>query len=916
MFIKYADLDRIKRLDLPVMMQASGITLKTNGNGGYVALCPFHDDKTPSLNLNIKGGMWVWHCFGCKAGGTVIDFVMKRESLSFIDAVKRLHGNGGDGGKGSGITLPPRVAKKPSTIDGPVASVARGASVDLDAIAEYYHKTLLGADKRGIEYLAKRGLNDAEIIKTFKIGYADGTLKGIVRGYDARQRLRELGILSSKENESLAGCVTFSIMDEEGKVVGLYGISVEVSRHLYLKGRHKGVFNHQALLTTGGQARKEIILTESIIDCLSIYKAGIRNVIPLYGTHGYTKRHHELFEESGIRKVYLALDNDEAGEKACKVITKKLSSLGMGCYRINWPPGIKDANQYFLDGGTSESFGKLIAEATAMAGERRLSTGPELIDYGDGVAIFSVMDDACGSGKDGKGLIYRARGVQSGSPDDLRLIITAEKDGRRHTDRLDMYSARNRLSFANRCARKLSLQPAGIEEDLLNIVSEIEELKSRLAEEERTGDKKARVLSEAEKEEALKFLQSADLLDMMASHLDGMGLVGEDENKKLAYLVATSRKLEQPLSALVRSQSSAGKSRLIETIAELMPEEDVEFFSRLTPQALYYMGKTQLKHKLLIVDERTGSEEADYSIRGLQSRNKLTMALPFKDPSTGKTRTVTIEIEGPIAYMESSTKSLLNAENTNRCFEMYMNESYEQTMRIQASQRHARTLDGWQSGSRREKIIALHRNAQRLLEPVKVVIDYAPLIEFPASWLRTRRDHDRFPSLIEAVAFLNQHRRRVKRDGKDRAYIESEIEDYRIAYDLARIALQDSLDDMSKHERSFLKELRDAVERHSAEGRTRREEYGFTRKDVRGWLGLPDYVVKRHMQKLEELEHVDVRLAGRGGRHSYRLTDWNDGRQLFRGLTTPDELAAKMAHDVGGAPASRGSSSLACPALV
>jgi DNA primase len=421
MFIEYADLDRIKRLDLPGMMQEYGVALKPtyakasvggpNGNGGYIALCPFHDGKTPSLNLNIKGGMWVWHCFGCKAGGTVIDFVMKREGLSFIAAVKKLRDNpfdklpstslrtgragGGGGGKEQGITLPPHAAKKSSMIDGPGALVARGASVDLDAIAEYYHKTLLGPDKRGIEYLARRGLKDAEIINTFKIGYANGTLKDVVRGYDARQRLRELGILSSKENESLAGCVTFAITDDGGKVVGLYGRSVEVSRpacakasagrHLYLKGRHKGVFNHQA-----AKAYKKIILTESIIDCLSIYKAGFKNVIPLYGTHGYTKHHHELLEKKDIRRVYLALDSDEAGEKACKLITRKLSPLEIGCCRMNWPPGIKDANQYFLECGTSESFGKLIAGATAMAGERGSSSGSELIDYQDGVAIFSV----------------------------------------------------------------------------------------------------------------------------------------------------------------------------------------------------------------------------------------------------------------------------------------------------------------------------------------------------------------------------------------------------------------------------------------------------------------------------------------------------------------------------------------------
>ena len=146
-------------------------------------------------------------------------------------------------------------------------------------------------------------------------------------------------------------------------------------------------------------------------------------------------------------------------------------------------------------------------------------------------------------------------------------------------------------------------------------------------------------MSEAERAEALAFLKRKDLLDQAARDIDALGYVGEETNKRLLYLVAVSRKLEDPLSAIVLSQSGAGKSGLTEVIERLCPPEDVVLFTRLTPQSLYYAEPGFLDRKLVIVEERYGSMEADYSIRVLQSRKKLIAAAPIKDPQTGNMQT-------------------------------------------------------------------------------------------------------------------------------------------------------------------------------------------------------------------------------------------------------------------------------------
>ena len=266
-------------------------------------------------------------------------------------------------------------------------------------------------------------------------------------------------------------------------------------------------------------------------------------------------------------------------------------------------------------------------------------------------------------------------------------------------------------------------------------------------------------MTDTERAEALTFLRRPDLLGQVAKDIDALGFVGEDTNKRLLYLVAISRKLLDPLSAIVLSQSGAGKSGLTEVIERLCPPEDVVLLTRLTPQSLYYVEPGFLDKKLVIVEERYGSMEADYSIRVLQSRKKLIAAAPIKDPQTGNMKTRIFTVEARAAFIEATTASAVNHENATRCFELSMDESAEQTKRIHERQRLMRTEHGLVLREQAEAVTRRHWNAQRLLEPLPVVIPYADRLTFPDAWMRTRRDHARFLNLIEVSAFLHQHQR-------------------------------------------------------------------------------------------------------------------------------------------------------------
>jgi DNA primase len=165
------------------------------------------------------------------------------------------------------------------------------------------------------------------------------------------------------------------------------------------------------------------------------------------------------------------------------------------------------------------------------------------------------------------------------------------------------------------------------------------------------------------------------------------GHVGEEANKGLVYLVGTSRLLEDPLSCSIISQSAAGKSVLAEAMERLMPPEEVRLYSRITQNGLFYIEGDGLVHKLMIIEERAGAEGADYSIRALQSKKKLIQAVPVKNPETGKITTQTMVVLGPIAYIETTTSPRLHEENATRCFEIYLDQTKEQTKLIHERQK-------------------------------------------------------------------------------------------------------------------------------------------------------------------------------------------------------------------------------------
>jgi DNA primase len=339
------ELEKLKRdVSLVRLCEAKGVELRRQGPDNLVGLCPFHEETTGSFVVSPKKN--VFHCLGCRAGGSVIDFVMKAEGVSFRHAVELLRNDVALSPTKAGAVKHSTVKKLPSPVDadGDDAAV-------LDDVVTYYQQQLAASDEAKA-YVQKRGLSEAAVAH-FRLGYANRTLglrlpeANRADGAKVRGRLQQLGVYRESGHEHLAGSLVVPLCDEAGAVLGLYGRKVTANlragtpNHLYLPGPHRCAFNSAGLAEGHGAA----IVCEAVLDALAFWCAGFHHVTAAYGTAGFTPHHLEALKRHQVKDVFLAYDRDDAGDAAAETLAVELGRHGFDCYRVEFPRGM-DANEY------------------------------------------------------------------------------------------------------------------------------------------------------------------------------------------------------------------------------------------------------------------------------------------------------------------------------------------------------------------------------------------------------------------------------------------------------------------------------------------------------------------------------------------------------------------------------------------
>jgi DNA primase len=940
-----AEIERLKdQVSLVSLVEARGIELRKAG-ADLVGRCPFHEDRTPSLVISPAKNLW--HCLGaCRTGGSVIDWVMRAEGVSFRHAIELLR----DGMPTTSMSTSGSSPKRSSVRRLP-APVQRGAADHelLGQVVEYYHRTLTESPE-ALAYLQARRIAHPDALTTFKLGYANRTLglrlpeRNRKAGADIRGQLTTLGVFRSSGHEHLTGSLVVPVFDARGAVVELYGRKIRddlragTPLHLYLPGPHQGVFNLDAFT-----ASDEIIICESLIDALTLWCAGFRHVSASFGVEGFTPEHVDALQQHNVRRVLIAYDRDDAGDRAANALAQSLLADGVECFRVECPAGA-DVNDVAVNAtNTTDALGRLIRNARWMGSgpgpRHRRNAAPiaepvsqteppvlplaassdEPVDETPPAPAEPVPptvvspapqpgDDQAPQVNDREVLLsfgerrWRVRGLTKASSFDLLRVnvMCSVPDGRGgvrfHVDTLDLYSARARTSFLIAAAAELGVGEDVVKRDLGRVLLACERLADDVVTAAQSPVDDPPRMTDAEKTAALALLRDPALVERVVGDFATAGIVGERVNCLVGYLAAVSRKLSRPLAVIVQSTSAAGKSALMDAVLAFVPDEERVRFSAMTGQSLFYVGESDLAHKVLAIAEEEGAERAAYALKLLQSDGELSIASTGKDTASGRLVTHTYRVTGPTAIFLTTTAIDVDEELLNRCLVLSVDEERAQTKAIHHAQRKAQSLDGLLADVGRAEVVNLHRNAQRLLEPLAVVNPYADALTFADAATRTRRDHVKYLTLIAAVTLLHQHQRTIKtatRDGRAVRYVETTPADIALANTLAHEVLGHSLDELPPGTRRLLDALHAYVtERCEGEG-TDRDLVRFTRRQLRESLGVGDTQLKVHLARLVDLELVLAHRTESGG-FAYELAfdGTGAGGRTLPGLIDPAALTA------------------------
>ena len=851
-------------VDLVALVEAKGIQLKKNGKG-YFGLCPFHADKNPSLSINPSTNLW--QCFGCGKGGDVIRFVELFDQVDFKEAVKRLTDNGF---KRSTKPLKPSQAKGLTVKDKKL----------LSRVVSYYQHTFT-EDKAGLDYLKnERGITGNQSLKDFGKGYANGTLLEILPDdKEVIKTLKKIGIMNAKGHEVFYNCVVFPLYGTRGNIENLYGRNIDDEcqvRHLYLPGKRSGLVNRQAAIRS-----QSLLLTESIIDALTLYDQGFKNVMPIYGVNGLIDDHLSFFNRK-IKEAYLVFDADEAGRRASESVSLQLKEKEIVAHIVELPA--KDVNVYFKR-YTPEEFESLLK-----------AVNPRSLEQSDKInnrkkTLYKESDHGFIVGYGDRQ--YQVKGIQWGDTQ-LKVTIKAstgvEGNLPFELTTIDLYSSRSRIWFGKLCADLFGASEGLVKEDIgkiLNLVESWQPKKQEAGNNKPTGEDKAL---------ALKLLKNPEMFTEILSDLETIGVTGEETNKLVGYLASVSRKLDEPLSVLIQSRSAAGKSTLQDAILSLVPDEDYVKYTRITDQALFYKDEDSLVNKILAIEEEVGMGGAAYSIRNIQSSKKITVAATGKDPGTGKMKTEEYTVNGPVAVMITTTAPELEGETASRFLFLTIDESTKMTEAIHRMQREAETLEGLVKKKRSEHIIKKHHNAQRLLKPLAVVNPFTKYLSYPNQSIRTRRDHKKYLGLIRTITYLHQYQREVKTvdvEGKPMEYIEVTLDDIDCANKLANEVLGHCLDELAPPSRTLLSNIYSMVKEIVDKKECGIDEVYFTRRMIREHVGWTDWQIRSHIKQLEDLEYLYARIGSKGKEYAYALNykgQGEDSGKYYLNLTPVDEI--------------------------
>jgi len=877
--------------------------------------CPFHDDKMPSFQIYPKTGTWTCFSGNCTVGsGDQVDFIMNHEGISKHAAIIKAKEMLGYVAKTVTKTSQP-------SKDLPALTAEEHQRI-LPESFTHFARSLVARPRKAIEYLESRKLD----YKTLSVGYDAGTLhkrKEVTE--EQKQQYLQAGLLKpdkfGRENSYYTrfnGCIVFPLLDRNGNITSLYGRHTEKGQH-YLEGEHKGLYPGYPAPETS-----KLILTEAIIDAATLQQlpeiTKDYTILALYGTNGFTEYHRDAIAGlKNLKEVILFFDGDDAGKQAVESITEKLKQINekLTITVVDTPDG-EDVNS-LLQGHAPEIFNHLLEsrrsfffstenpENTNRTGAQRSSVRTvsesknsiekekRQADPPEESSLKVTADYMKYATEELEITLWG--GIDINTVSRLRTTLHVQLTGSTYVsfrDTADLYSHSQTDRLIKQVAEKLEVSTLTVSHAIAGLTKELEAYRQQKREEKRKSEQKQELqsidrFSTEQMKKAGEFLRGTDLTKRTHELFKNLGMVGQGDNATLLFFIFLTRLFKKPLHAIVMGSSGSGKTHLLQGVASTIPKQHINVTTSLSENTLYYTPKDFLKHKILLQEDLDGAYNALLPLRELMSNQEISRFSTKTNSRTGDSKQVYLHVEGPVCVAGATTKDRVYEDNANRSFLLQIQEDPKHEAQVLEYQ--GKVAAGLINVQQYEKSIDLLKACQLQLEPVEVVIPFAPKLELPPHVFKKMRTKNHYLTLIKAITLWNQKQRKRTKDNDGNILLVSTLEDVRWANILSRENLLRKSDELSGKTRSFFESLKTFL------ADTSRNDAVFYAKDIRKYFRLHPMQIKRFLDELEGRGFIKCRSRHMKTGNEYEVLIWDDYQQLEAGVDALDKVLEGLEHE-------------------
>jgi len=843
------ELKEIKqRLSITEVLQHYGL----KPDNSHRLHCPFHPDKTPSLQIYPKTNTFCCFSSNCAAGtGDQVQFIeliekcTKHEALVKATTLVQQHGSS---------NLPLHEDKEKDEITDDLSRIAV-----LTKVFAFYKSGLSGS-ARAVEYLKTRCLN----YKLHEIAFNSGAIHVRSERRHLTESLVKYGLLKPLPANGYTvwakDCILFPLKNPDNKIVSLYGRSItdtQDNRHFYLKNR-EGLYPGYPKPAT-----KKLIITESTIDAATLLEQkeikSSYEVLSLYGTNGLTEEHIKAIQSLvQLEEIILMLNADAAGEAASEKHYQTLKQLlpEIRISKTELPEG-EDVNSVLQSHDDPKVLYDIIEQrkpAFAEAADKNIlfSIEKENEKPAETITRPALPQSTKLDARNAELLIYDncelyfeiLGGIKITGLDRMKVTLKVqhkEKINQPQWYSIDLYNQGQREQTVNNVAETYEVSAQTTTQTFINLITELENHRLQKMEALQPKQEIKPELTAGQRQQAMTELKKQNLLQRTNQLIGMTGITGEDQNRLIAYLVYTVRKQIIPLHVMFLGSSGSGKTWLQERISDLIPEEDKIEITQITENALYYFKQHELKNKLLLIEDLDGAAGVFYPLRELQTKRRISKTVTLKD-SKGNLKTITLTVEGPVCVSGCTTKEKIYDDNANRCILLYTDQTKDQDRRINDYQ--TKIAGGEINLERERQYKDLFKNMQRVLRPINIVNPYAKYIQLPEQVFKPRRTMTLLLGFIEAVTFYHQYQREVKKGNTGELYIETTISDIESAFTLLKDVLFSKSDELTKATRSFFELLKHHL--------TESNEQSFTPHQIRKAFRIEPRTLQRYIRELKQ----------------------------------------------------------------